>query len=159
MTFHESWQKELLKLHARLDRLWDGDAKVELSNVQVEIKKRRLQVQDLRVQHEIVDLERNECDLKELVKRSEDPSFRKQLDERKELRLHQIEHTVFEQFELLLEQDSLFRKKYDEWHKEISEDPTLSPETKSFKLKRLEKRFEDKFPKQKTDLDIYREEP
>jgi len=154
---------------AQLDRIWAGNARLEIGNLQVEIQKQKRQRQDctseekskLRdIDERIIDLERDLRDLQEWVAKPRTTPHAAQFEEKKTRRRFDVQDEVFEAFERPFEKEIELRVKYNELVEKIRRHPQMSKEEKDSLLKELDRRFQEHVSKDKRKhgFNIYEKE-
>jgi hypothetical protein len=151
---YEEQQGECLNLCAKLDRLWSGNARLELGDLQVEILKLKRRRQDLTgdeysrevlsIDERVIELERDVRDMEELVKRAQAHPYQEKFEDKKTRRGFDVQDEVFEA-RVIIE----LRAKYNELQGKIENHPTMSREQKVDLLRELDRRFNENMSKDK----------
>jgi hypothetical protein len=155
----------------RLDRLWGGNVNREIEDLRVAIQKAKRRRQDctgaegmaetLRIDEQVIELERDVRDLEALGKRIEAHPYEEKFADKKARRGYDMRDEVFEAFELPVEREVEFQEKFNELQARIKKNRGMSKVQKQELLATLQQALAERVSKgdqSKTELRVYRKE-
>lgn len=169
-TFSTANREAYLQLRSQIDRVWSGNARLEINNIRVEIEKLKLRRRDCAtttaeekgyarsLDEEVIDLERDLRDLEEVVARAQTHPHAAKFEDKKTRRRFDLQDEVFEAFERPFEKEIELRVKYNELTEKIRKHPAMSQSEKDDLLRELDKRFQEHVPKEKNPFTVYKKE-
>lgn len=167
--FTNDQREKYLKCCAQLDRLWKGDALLEIGDLKEEIQKTKRQRQDCtpdeksyarRLDEKVIEFERDAADLEKWVSRARTDPHAEKFEDKKTRRRFDIRDDVFEAFEAPIEKEIGFREKYNELKARIQNHREMSREEKDELLRELDRRFNEHVSrdKAKKPFNMYKSE-
>lgn len=157
-TFSDAEREEYLELISKLDRIWSGNARLEIGDIRVQIQKLERRRQDCScatdegkryarsLDEDIIDLKRDLQDLEEVVERAKTHPHKAKFEDKKSRRRFDVQDEVFEMFERPFEKIVELRLKYNELKERIRKHPQMNQNEKDDLLEELERFYKEHVP-------------